>query len=101
MSVHNSLPWNQEFRNDTHVIGIMFAGQKPDKSPDIVFLAVNAHWEQQPMQLPDLPDGLYWSVKFYTNVPHISEQDYSAFIHRNGNQFYLSARSVMILIAKK
>lgn len=97
MSIHNSVPWNQEFRNDTHVIGILFAGQDKHKKDDLVFLGINSHWETQPVQPPDLPAGKNWNVQFYTNVPHVRKQDYNPLVHRNGNIFYLAPRSVIIL----
>ena len=101
MSIHNSLPWNQEFRNDTHVLGILFAGQDEDKQDDLVFLGINAHWEEQHMQLPDLAPGLDWSVQFYTNVPHVSGQDYNPLVRREGNTFWIAPRSVLILTGSR
>ncbi|MBR1555407.1 MAG: glycogen debranching enzyme [Oscillospiraceae bacterium] len=98
MSVHNSFPWNQNFRDDTHVLGIMFAGKKGNGQDDVVFLAINAHWESQPVQLPDLPDDMEWNIKFYTDVPYTRHDVYHDVVSRKGNTFMLAPRSVMVLV---
>ena len=88
MSIHNSFPHNQEFRDDTHVIGILFAGRNDADEDDLVFLAINAHWEQQPMQLPDIPNETFWNVEFFTNALYESGKDYHSVIQRNDNTFF-------------
>ena len=99
MSIHNSLPWNQEFRSDTHVIGILFAGKDYAGKDDMIFLGINSHWETQKMQLPALFEGMDWNVKFYTNVPHIRHQDYNALIRRERTTFWLAPRSVFVAVS--
>ena len=96
ISIHNSTPWNTELRDDTHVIGVMFAGRDKSGADDVVFLGINSHWEQHEIVLPDLPNGMYWSTEFYTNVLHESGQDYNALTPRSGNTFYLAPRSTLV-----
>ena len=36
---------------------------------DIVYIAINAHWEKQYMILPDLPIGLEWRMVVNTAIP--------------------------------
>ncbi len=101
MSIHNSKAWNQNFQDDTRVIGIMFSGKNQKQEDDIVFLGINAHWEQQSVQLPDLPAGWDWSVAFYTDIPYQKNQDCNQMIGRQQNTFSLAPRSVVIIILSR
>ena len=98
VSIHNSTAWNDKCNDDTRVIGVMFAGKNQAGDDDVVFIGINAHWEQQSIQLPDLPDGRHWHVKLYTNCPHHRHQNYDKLTPRNGNQFYLAPRSAVIAV---
>lgn len=101
MSVHNSFPHNQEFRDDTHVIGILFAGRNDEDEDDLVFLAINAHWEQQPMQLPDIPNKTFWNVEFFTNTLYEKGKDYNLMVGHHDNTFSIPPRTVVIFTMKK
>lgn len=96
ISIHNTWAWNDQFKNDDHVIGIMFAGCDKKGNEDAVFVSFNAYWEQCRVELPKLPDGYEWKIDFYTNVPHKKNTDYNALIHRQGNYLELAPRSCVI-----
>lgn len=69
ISVHEADPWNSDYRWDSHVIGVMFAGknEKTDQD-DIVFLSVNAYWDNVTQYLPELPKHLRWEVVADTSL---------------------------------
>ncbi len=71
LSVHNSFPWNGFFRDDTHVIGVLFAGVDAEGADDLIFLAVNAYWGEQVLYLPELPKGRRWVLRFHTGLAEL------------------------------
>ena len=102
LSVHNSGAWNQNFNYNTRVTGVMFAGRDADDTEDdIVFLGINTFWEQQSIQLPDLPHHLMWNVVINTIHKHSDSVNYNDVTPRNGNTIFLAPRSVVILTAEK
>lgn len=50
------------YNYDTRMVGVMFAGRKADGKEDIVYIAVNAYWENVTVQLPKLPMGYFWKL---------------------------------------
>ncbi len=101
MSVHNSFAWNGTFTDDTRVIGIMFAGVDKEGKDDVVFLAVNAYWESQQIQLPEIPEGRDWEVKFNSDFVHGGVTDYDLFTPREGRMVTLAPRSAAVLCLRK
>lgn len=65
MSAHDVFPWEGNFHEDSHYIGILYAGKSKGKD-DCVYLAINTYWEDLSVQLPDLPSGLHWRLVFDT-----------------------------------
>ena len=61
ISCHGVRPWEPDYSDESHYMGVMFAGSyyrnKPD---DIVYLAVNTYWEEVEIFLPGLPAGMAW-----------------------------------------
>ncbi len=63
ISLHGLHPWNIDYHWSSRVVGVMFAGRSEDLlQNDIVYLAVNAYWEEQTFELPLLPAGMRWRV---------------------------------------
>ena len=100
ISVHNTYAWNSHFRDDDHVIGVMFAG-KPDGGDDAVFIAFNSYWQECPVELPKLPSGYDWNIEFYTNVEYSKDIDCNAYITRHGNTLRLAPRSSVAATIRK
>lgn len=98
MSLHGVQPWNSSYDWDTHVIGVMFAGRTPDgKKDDVVYLAINTFWENQTIQLPEIPVDRSWQVVVDTRYDTgMIEQPYPVW----NNQTELFPRSVQILIVE-
>lgn len=100
ISVHNTYAWNSNFRDDDHVIGVMFAG-KPNGVDDAVFIAFNSYWQECPVELPKLPSGYDWNIDFYTNVEYSKDIDCNAYITRHGNTLRLAPRSSVAATIRK
>ncbi len=101
ISVHNTTAWNNNFRDDDHVIGVMFAGKDKRGRDDAVFIGINAYWERCPVELPGLPMDYDWNIDFYTNAMHKKTTDYNACIARSWNVLTLEPRSVVVASLKK
>lgn len=100
VSVHTENPDNGNITKDSRVICVRFAGFDEKKGhDDIVYLAINAYWEDIQIMLPNPPNGAYWGLcvdtggdedgKFYFNRP-------KPLTWRNKT---LKARSVSVFIA--
>ncbi|MDO4337837.1 MAG: glycogen debranching protein GlgX [Eubacteriales bacterium] len=99
ISVHTERPWQGKVTGDSKVIGVLFAGyiQEQDRD-DLVYIAVNVHWEEHEIYLPKLGDGMGWKLCVNTGadkeenclydenkgMPHIKER------------FRMKARSVAV-----
>ncbi len=59
MSAHDVHAWESDFKDDSHYVGIMFAG-RTNQADDCVYLAVNTYWEPLDVRLPKLPLGRCW-----------------------------------------
>ena len=69
MSVHGVNPWNTDFNDDSHYVGVMFAGRNPNgRGDDIVYVAFNTYWEDLEIRLPELSreSGLQWVIAIDT-----------------------------------
>lgn len=58
-SIHDVNPWTDGFREDSHYIGVMFAG-RTEQMDDCVYIAVNTYWEELELSLPALPVEQCW-----------------------------------------
>ena len=100
ISIHNSIAWNDNFKNDDHVIGIMFAGRDDNDREDAVFIGFNAYWAECPVELPNLPDNYEWKIDFYTNY-HYGVDKAENMIYREGNRLRLAPRSAVVASIRK
>ncbi|MBO5623651.1 MAG: glycogen debranching enzyme, partial [Butyrivibrio sp.] len=56
-------PDHGNINNDSKVICVRFAGYiKKKDHDDIVYLAINAYWEDIQITLPNPPEGAFWSL---------------------------------------
>ncbi len=95
ISIHNSIAWNDTFKPDDHVIGVMFAGRDENDNEDAVFISFNAYWESCPVELPNLPAGYEWQIDFYTNYKY-GDDKAENMINRSGNRLILAPRSAVV-----
>lgn len=85
VTMHGSRPWNSQITSESKYLGIMYAGNLGEPQvggtlllqcaaqEDLVYLAVNVHWEDQTFYLPPLPDDLKWHLA--VNTAEQSEEE--------------------------
>lgn len=98
MSFHGTKPWNIDIEQPFLSFGVMYAEPESDFDTDsdcFIYMAVNAFWEDQVFTLPDIPDGMKWSIYAYSD-----DESFVGNVVTNDNSVKLVARSTMILIGK-
>ncbi len=99
ISLHGLHPWNIDYHWSSRVVGVMFAGRSEDLlQNDIVYLAVNAYWEEQTFELPLLPAGMRWRVAVDTWLESGLPED-SVYVEDKWTR--LHPRSVQILVVEE
>jgi glycogen operon protein len=103
VSKHGTEPWYLDPSRETRVVGVMFSGWDKDKNQDdIVYIAINAHWEKQYVKLPDLPEDLQWRVA--VNTAMSSGKEFFECDDKNSKSIIrveLEPRSVVIILGIK
>ena len=63
ISSHGANPWEPDYADDSHYMGIMFTGSYDREKPDdVVYIALNTYWEDVDFSLPELPMGMQWHM---------------------------------------
>ncbi len=103
VSIHNKTAWNSNCGPDTRTIGIMFAGRtEGNREDDIIYIGVNAFWEKEAVQLPNLPLGRKWRIIMNTEFEHTVDTDYHRLTKWVSNDtIVMYPRSVVIAIVDK
>ena len=102
-SIHGPQPWKTDFDENSRMVAVMYAGMSkaaPDLD-EIVYFAINAHWEDANIELPSLPTGYVWRLYFDTGRPSydvITEHKYVLLYDR---RYKMSGRSVLAAVAEK
>ena len=60
VSCHGCIPFEPDYSDDSHYLGVMFAGSTEKKKDDVVYIALNTYWEDVRIELPILPEGRRW-----------------------------------------
>lgn len=99
VSFHSEIPWQSPDSSGIGVAGVLFAGYDADAArDDIVFLAINVHWEAHNIQVPHLPEGLCWHFAVNTgDQEHLLFHDPLPVL--SCDHFLIGERSVVILVA--
>ena len=102
VSIHNAFPWHTDCHPDTRVIGILFSGKHPKTgADDMVFLGINTFWETQKIQMPDLPEHLYWHIACNTALPHMDPPIYQTQSNWEGcTGIWAAPRSVIVAYSR-
>lgn len=99
ISHHSSDPEKNTICAEDKAVGVLYAGND-GSAEDIVYLAMNVHWEKNNIKLPWLPDGFSWGLavdtadvkkEYYKNEPDIL----------NERDFLMSERSIAVFVAIK
>lgn len=94
VSFHTCRPWQDSFDFDTRMIGILYAGRTDDDmQDDVLYLAVNAFWEDLILRLPDPPQGSVWRLETDTY-----DDTHTGLL--SGTETLIHGRSVMIFLLK-
>ena len=103
VSIHNKTAWNSNCDADTRTIGIMFAGRtEGNREDDIIYIGINAFWEKQEVQLPNLPLGRKWRILMNTQFKHTKDTDYHKLTKWLGKDtIVMFPRSVVVAIVEK
>ena len=101
VSVHTCDAWNGDVSSSGGVICVMYAAYSEQKGhDDIVYVAINAHWEDREIHLPEPPEGLLWELLVDTGA-----DDKVYFRNRplplNATTWHLRYRSVCIFVCNK
>lgn len=71
VSYHGVRPWDFKPLDEHHYVGVMLAGDESypmgEDIFDVVYIAVNAHWESAEVELPELEAGFVWRVEADTS----------------------------------
>ena len=79
-------------------LGALFAGRdESGQEDDILYLAVNAHWEPRRVRLPDLPQGRCWRLLADTFREPSTAEEWGE-EPQAGGMVELGPRSVLVLI---
>lgn len=103
VSIHNKRAWNSSCDPDTRTIGIMFAGRTAgNREDDIIYIGVNAFWEKEEVQFPNLPLGRKWRILMNTEFEHTQDTDYHKLTKwLTKDTILMYPRSVVIAIVDK
>ena len=70
MSIHGLTPWEPDAPESDYVSCVLFSGYDEENArEDLIYVAVNAHWNAAEMSLPDLPEGYCWKIAVNTGDP--------------------------------
>ena len=70
MSIHGLTPWEPDAPESDYVSCVLFSGYDEENArEDLIYVAVNAHWNTAEMTLPDLPEGYCWKIAVNTGDP--------------------------------
>ncbi len=93
ISQHGLHPFWCDFQSNHHYIGILYAGKNHKGEDELVYLALNAYWEEQTIEIPAAPEGrkFYVAIDTYKENSVIQER-----IEING-PITIMPRSVMVM----
>jgi glycogen operon protein len=101
-SKHGTSAWYLDPSPDNRTVAVMFTGLDAEHDcDDIVYVAINAHWEPVSVQVPRLPGHLRWHLALDTGLP--SGQDIvedPVLMKVADSQLKMIPRSVVVLVGR-
>ena len=103
ISTHGVKAWQNQYDANTKVIGVMFAG-KYDKGEsagkdDIVYMGINAYWEDMKLELPDLESNRKWRI--VVNTMKDKSFIYDKAVFADNNIVTMGPRTVIVAVAEQ
>jgi isoamylase len=105
ISWHGTTAWVPDWSGGSRALAFMLAGKKADDSTaqdDLVYVAMNTHWEGLWFELPRLPEHLRWHVFANSGAPgseDIWEQGQEPMLDDQSG-LLVAGRSVVIMVGK-
>ena len=100
MSVHGLTPWEPAAPESSYAASVLFAGYDEDtRKEDLVYVAVNSHWQTAELTLPDLPEGYAWKIAVNTGDP-LQQTFEEGEMPAVGKQLLLGERSVIVFVGE-
>ena len=100
MSVHGLTPWEPDAPESSYAASVLFAGYDEDtRKEDLVYVAVNSHWQTAELTLPDLPEGYAWKIAVNTGDP-LQQTFEEGEMPAVGKQLLLGERSVIVFVGE-
>jgi len=97
-SIHGVNPWNADFNDDSHYLGVMFAGRRPNgRGDDIVYIALNTYWEDVEIRLPEL--SVQSSLKWTVAIDTFEEDSFIRDKKEAPSVITVRRRSIMVFVA--
>jgi len=101
-SKHGVKAWYLDPSPENRTVAVMFTGLDTEHDcDDIVYVAINAHWESATLQIPRLPGRLRWHLAVDTGLPPGEDIiDDPVLMKITGPQLKMIPRSVVVLIGR-
>lgn len=93
ISQHGLNPFWCDYNGNHHYVGIMYAGRNKHGADELVYMAINAHWVEQIIELPMPPEDHTWYVTINTFEENSVVQD----IVPVRGQLLIPPRTVMVM----
>jgi isoamylase len=100
ISWHGSRAWEPDWSAESRYLAMMWCGPALDGvSPDYLYIATNAQWDNHGLELPALPGGLRWSLAVDTSRPAPDDvSPVGAEIPITGDTYLINSRSSIVLL---
>ena len=99
ISWHGERAWEPDWSEESRLLAVMRSGSSDD---DVVYIAMNAHWEAHDLSLPALPGGRTWHVFADTGAaaPHDLHPLGAEPALENPGSYLIGPRSVVALVGR-
>jgi isoamylase len=99
ISWHGVTAWEPDWSPESRLLAVMRSGADED---DVVYIAMNAHWEGHDLQLPHLPDGRTWHL--FADTGATAPDDLHPLGEEpelvNPGSYLIGPRSVVVLVGR-
>ena len=103
ISWHGASAWNADWSDESRLLAFLLDGAHAhggQKQDDIVYVAMNMHWESAWLDLPSLPEGVQWHVFANTAAPYDICEPGNESVLEDQNGMLIGDHSVIILVGK-
>jgi glycogen operon protein len=105
ISWHGVQSWNPDWSHHSRTLAFMLCGQHAQGGTgrdDMIYVAMNMHWEAHAFELPKLPEGLRWHL-FLNTIKSHPDDIYEPGQERllaSQTKYRLGPRSVVVLVGR-